>query len=309
MNKLELSPRLAAIAALVPQGARLADVGTDHAYLPVRLLLDGGIASVVATDVNEGPLQRGRETAERYGMGTILFRRCDGLADIRADEVDTVVIAGMGGDLIARILAAAPWTKQAHLILQPMTAQEDLRRWLLENGYRIAKETLAQEGKKLYVILSATGGSSTPYTPGELLAVAYNAGQEVGRHALHTAGPVAALRVTATRDTLPADGQSLVYLTVDTVDARGRWNRWDSTPVRISVEGAGQLLGFGSAAPSSEESYQATAADTWDGRVMAVIRSTAQPGALRVRFVADSCPDTLVTLTAVPVQGECEASE
>ena len=148
-----------------------------------------------------------------------------------------------------------------------------------------------------------------PYTPGELLAVAYNAGQEVGRHALHTAGPVAALRVTATRDTLPADGQSLVYLTVDTVDARGRWNRWDSTPVRISVEGAGQLLGFGSAAPSSEESYQATAADTWDGRVMAVIRSTAQPGALRVRFVADSCPDTLVTLTAVPVQGECEASE
>ena len=158
MNKLELSPRLAAIAALVPEGARLADVGTDHAYLPVRLLLDGGIASAVATDVNEGPLQRGRETAERYGVGTILFRRCDGLADVRADEVDTVVIAGMGGDLIARILAAAPWTKQAHLILQPMTAQEDLRRWLLENGYRIAKETLAQEGKKLYVILSATGG-------------------------------------------------------------------------------------------------------------------------------------------------------
>ena len=68
MNKLELSPRLAAIAALVPQGARLADVGTDHAYLPVRLLLDGGIASAVATDVNEGPLQRGRETAERYGV-------------------------------------------------------------------------------------------------------------------------------------------------------------------------------------------------------------------------------------------------
>ena len=178
MNKLELSPRLAAIAALVPQGARLADVGTDHAYLPVRLLLDGGIASAVATDVNEGPLQRGRETAERYGVRTILFRRCDGLADVRADKVDTVVIAGMGGDLIARILAAAPWTKQAQLILQPMTAQEDLRRWLLENGYRIAKETLAQEGKKLYVILSATGGSSTPYTPGELWAGRQTQGED-----------------------------------------------------------------------------------------------------------------------------------
>ena len=132
----------------------------------------------MATDVNEGPLQRGRETAERYGVGTILFRRCDGLADVRADEVDTVVIAGMGGDLIARILAAAPWTKQAQLILQPMTAQEDLRRWLLENGYRIAKETLAQEGKKLYVILSATGGSSTPYTPGELWAGRQTQGED-----------------------------------------------------------------------------------------------------------------------------------
>lgn len=143
-----------------------------------------------------------------------------------------------------------------------------------------------------------------PYTPGELLAVAYQSGQEVGRRALRTAGPVAALRVTASRDTLPADGQSLVYLTVDTVDARGQWNRWGSTRVRISVEGAGQLLGFGSAAPSSEERYQATAATTWDGRLMAVIRSTAQPGALRVRFEADACPDALVTLTATPVQGE-----
>ena len=172
MNKLELSPRLAALAALVPQGARLADVGTDHAYLPVRLLLDGNIRAAVATDVNEGPLQRGRETALRYGVpaGRIAFRRCDGLADVRADEADTVVIAGMGGDLIARILAAAPWTRQAQLLLQPMTAQADLRQWLTEHGYCIQRETLVQEGKKLYVILSATGGTCAPYTPGELWA-------------------------------------------------------------------------------------------------------------------------------------------
>ena len=180
MNKLKLSPRLAAIAALVPAGARLADVGTDHAYLPVRLLLDGKIPSAVATDVNEGPLQRGRETAERCGVGEgrIDFRRCDGLADVRADEVDAVAIAGMGGDLIARILAAAPWTKQVKLILQPMTAQVDLRKWLIENGYCIQTETLAQEGKKLYVILSATGGASTPYTPGELWAGRQTQGED-----------------------------------------------------------------------------------------------------------------------------------
>ena len=178
MNKLELSPRLAAIAALVPAGARLADVGTDHAYLPVRLLLDGKIQSAVATDVNEGPLRRGRETAERYGVGDLSFRRCDGLADVRADEVDAVAIAGMGGDLIARILAAAPWTKQVKLILQPMTAQVDLRKWLIENGYCIQTETLAQEGKKLYVILSATGGASTPYTPGELWAGRQTQGED-----------------------------------------------------------------------------------------------------------------------------------
>ena len=160
MNKLELSPRLAAIAALVPEGARLADVGTDHAYLPVRLLLDGGIASAVATDVNEGPLQRGRETAERYGVRTILFRRCDGLADVRADEVDTVVIAGMGGETIIQILTDSPWprTSGCTLLLQPQSRAEALRRFLAEHGYAIAREALVRDRGFLYPVIEAGAG-------------------------------------------------------------------------------------------------------------------------------------------------------
>ena len=171
MRPLELSPRLAALAAQVPQGAKVADVGTDHAYLPTWLLLQGRVRAAIASDVNDGPLDRGRETARTYGVTEgIAFRRCDGLAGLAAGEADTVIIAGMGGDLIARILSAAPWTRQTCLLLQPMSAQEELRRWLVDHGYVIQQETLAEEGDKRYTILRATGGASTPYTTAELLA-------------------------------------------------------------------------------------------------------------------------------------------
>ena len=179
MKQLDLSPRLAAIAALVPPGARLADVGTDHAYLPVWLLLAGRIQGAVASDVNQGPLQRGRETARSYGVAEqMTFRRCDGLAGISPQEADTVVIAGMGGDLMARILAAAPWTRRVRLILQPMSSQEVLRAWLVYQGYVIQGETLAREGEKFYNILTATGGVSPAYTPGELWAGRQRQGEE-----------------------------------------------------------------------------------------------------------------------------------
>ena len=171
MRPLEFSPRLAALAAQVPQGAKVADVGTDHAYLPTWLLLQGRVRAAIASDVNDGPLDRGRETARTYGVTEgIAFRRCDGLTGLAAGEADTVIIAGMGGDLIARILSAAPWTRQTCLLLQPMSAQEELRRWLVDHGYVIQQETLAEEGDKRYTILRATGGASTPYTPAELLA-------------------------------------------------------------------------------------------------------------------------------------------
>lgn len=179
MKQLDLSPRLAALAALVPAGARLADVGTDHAYLPVWLLLRGKIRGAIASDVNQGPLDRGRETARLYGVAEkIDFRRCDGLAGLTAGEADTVVLAGMGGDLMARILAQAPWTREVTLLLQPMSSQEDLRQWLAENGYAITGEQVVREGEKFYQLLTATGGSCSPYTPGERLAGRQRQGEE-----------------------------------------------------------------------------------------------------------------------------------
>ena len=102
MRRLELSPRLAAIAEQVPQGARLADVGTDHAYLPAWLLLAGRISGAVATDVGEGPLQRGRETARLYKVeDRMVFRCCDGLAAVEPQYKEAA--RGCGMDQLQRL--------------------------------------------------------------------------------------------------------------------------------------------------------------------------------------------------------------
>lgn len=170
--ELTLTPRLAVAAAQVPAGARLADVGTDHGYLPVRLLLDGIIPFAVAADLRTGPLSRARETARRFHVeDKISFRLCDGLRSVEEDEVDAIVIAGMGGGTIADILSAAPWTKDGkHLLLQPMTALMELRGFLWENGYRIEREHIACEGKRLYSIMEVVGGAMPPLSLAELWA-------------------------------------------------------------------------------------------------------------------------------------------
>lgn len=170
---MELSPRLRSVADQVPEGAALADVGTDHAYLPAWLLLNGRIRRAIAADLREGPLERARETAERYGVRErISFRLCDGLAAVRPEEADTVAIAGMGGETISAILEAAPWTagEGKLLLLQPMTAFSELRAWLYGHSYAIERETVSREGKRLYVCLTVRGGTMPPMTPGELFA-------------------------------------------------------------------------------------------------------------------------------------------
>ena len=99
MRTVELTPRLRSVAELVPRGARFADVGTDHAYLPVWLLQQGRITGAVASDLRPGPLERARGTAEKYGLtGRMDFRLCDGLSGIQPDEVNTIAMAGMGGE-------------------------------------------------------------------------------------------------------------------------------------------------------------------------------------------------------------------
>ena len=105
MRFIQLTPRLRAVANMVPAGARLADVGTDHAYLPACLLQEGVLQRAVVSDLRRGPLDRARATAERYSLTERMdFRLCDGLSGIDPDEVDAIVIAGMGGETIAAIL-------------------------------------------------------------------------------------------------------------------------------------------------------------------------------------------------------------
>lgn len=168
--ELTLTPRLRTVANMVRPGSRLADIGTDHAYLPVRLLLDKTIDFAIAADLREGPLEHARETAARYGVSEqVSFRLCDGLTGIRPGEVDTVVIAGMGGETIAAILGAAEWTKHdVALLLQPMTSFSDLRGWLQRHGYSIEQERIAREGERLYTILAVKGGPMEALTAAEL---------------------------------------------------------------------------------------------------------------------------------------------
>ena len=164
-KELILQPRLALLASLVPVGASLADIGTDHGYLPVYLLQKGAIKSAIASDINELPLEHARRTATEYGVTSgIDFRLCAGLDAIEAHEVDTVAIAGMGGETIIEILKNASWTREKTLLLQPMTKAEVLRVWLSENGYIITREHLVRDKDTLYAVLTATGGESAPLT-------------------------------------------------------------------------------------------------------------------------------------------------
>ena len=160
MRKLELTPRLQLLADWTPPGARLADVGTDHAYLPVWLRLHGRVVSAIACDLREGPLARARETGRLYGADGIEYRLGNGLSVLSPEEADTIAIAGMGGENIAAILADAPWTADGKhtLLLQPQTRAEVLRAFLAENGYAIRREALAEDRGVLYPVMEAGGG-------------------------------------------------------------------------------------------------------------------------------------------------------
>ena len=163
MRDFALTPRLRLLADWVPPGARLADVGTDHAYLPVWLRLHGRVVSAIACDLREGPLARARETGRAYGADEIDFRLGDGLSVVSPEEADTIVIAGMGGENIAAILEQAPWTADGvhRLLLQPMTRAEVLRRFLMEHGYAIRREILVRDRGTLYPVMEAAGGEMT----------------------------------------------------------------------------------------------------------------------------------------------------
>ena len=169
MRQLQLQPRLQLLASLIPEGSRLADVGTDHGYVPVYLLQRGLIEGAIASDIGAEPLQHAKNTAAEYEVEGIDFRLCPGLDAVAAEECDTILIAGMGGETIITILENAPWTKRGDhlLLLQPMTKVEMLRKWLTDNGYTFTGERLVFDKDHLYPIMLVRGGSQEKLTLGQ----------------------------------------------------------------------------------------------------------------------------------------------
>ena len=171
MEKIRLSPRLQAAADMIRPGDRVADVGTDHGYLPVWLRQNGVCEHVIASDIRPGPLDSARASARRFETEEIGFRLCSGLTAISPEEADAVVIAGMSGETMIAILEEAGWDwEEKRLILQPMTKRAELLAWLYGHGLCIREERLAEEGDKLYWVLRAEKGTEALPRPAYLWA-------------------------------------------------------------------------------------------------------------------------------------------
>ena len=148
---MELSKRLQAVAALVTAGYITADIGTDHAYIPIYLVEHGLIPSAFAMDINEGPLSRAREHVEENGLSDrIELRLSDGLCALQPGEAETAVLAGMGGGLMIRILKNSPdvTAGMKEFILQPQSEIARVRAFLLEEGFLFIREDMVLEDGK-----------------------------------------------------------------------------------------------------------------------------------------------------------------
>ena len=153
---VKISNRLMTAAALVTQGYTLADVGTDHGYIPIYLLQQKKIPAAIAMDINEGPLERAKEHIALYGLQAyIQTRLSDGVAALKPGEVEAVLIAGMGGGLVMHILKDGEKICQSakELILQPQSDIEHVREFLREEGYTILAEDMVYEDGKFYPMM------------------------------------------------------------------------------------------------------------------------------------------------------------
>ena len=163
---MELSKRLGAVAGLVTEGASVADVGTDHGYIPIYLM-EGGIASrVIALDIKKGPLERARMHIVGHGLkDRIELRQSDGLREVRPGEADTLIAAGMGGALVIHILEDSPETvrEMRSFILQPQSEIDKVRRYLNRSGYYIEQERMVEEAGKFYPVMRAVHGQREDY--------------------------------------------------------------------------------------------------------------------------------------------------
>ncbi len=169
---MHIGTRLETIAALVPQGSKVADIGTDHAYLPVWLMEQGKITEAIAGDIAAGPCQAARNTVAMYGLkNKIDVRQGSGLEVLQPGEADCITIAGMGGSTIISILEASldVAVSAKTLVLQPMAGAAGLRRWLVEHGWRLADEELVDDPPHFYEIICAVRGDDRNYSDAEYL--------------------------------------------------------------------------------------------------------------------------------------------
>ena len=168
---LVLDRRLALIAGLVEPGASLADIGTDHGRLIAHLAAIGQICRGWACDINQKPLDKARRLIEQMGLqDKVTAIRCDGLEGITPEMANHIVIAGMGGELIARIIGAWPHRRHpgVRYLLSPMTRPEALRGFLYSEGYQIERELCVREGRFVYSVMSVVY-TGQPVPPNDLM--------------------------------------------------------------------------------------------------------------------------------------------
>lgn len=154
----KLDKRLMSCAEYVRENSKVADVGTDHAYLPIYLIKTGKIQYAIASDIRKGPLLNAEKNLKKYHLlDKVELRLSDGLEKIEKEEVDDIIIAGMGGEVIVDILSKADWIKDKNkrLILQPMSMEEKVRKFLYMEKFKIIKEKVVVSENKIYNIMCA----------------------------------------------------------------------------------------------------------------------------------------------------------
>jgi len=174
MRIFDLGERLGACASYVREGARVADIGTDHAFLPIWLVKKGICSAAIASDINELPAKKAADNVEKYKVGDkVKVFTSDGLEKIAPNEVDDVINAGMGAEVITDIIERAKWLCDGkyRLILQPMSRVEHLRKYLFDNGFEILDEKIVCEGGRVYIVACAQYvGETKNYTTFDIYA-------------------------------------------------------------------------------------------------------------------------------------------
>ena len=222
--KLPLSDRLLACAGFVAPGDRVADIGCDHGYLSIHLLTNGIASAVIASDINEGPLQSAMHKARKFGVADKMkFYLSDGVRNIPRD-FDTMVCAGMGGDTMIHILESAPWLRsnQYRLILQCQSKTPMLRQYLSQQGWQIVQEAVLRDGRFLYTIMEVIWNpEASQLTTGQWYfppALLKNPSKYLPEYYRWVAE---GLRITTTHQDNPEKKQALAELT-----ALGEENPW-----------------------------------------------------------------------------------